>query len=189
MNSSRYCSNCDTAVVRSAVGYMCPGCGRLHDFAKAQALPGQPQADPFIGGSAHSQAEEHFTDIVPQKAVRALEQPPTASTPSADLSEQKSSAIKQTMKRLLIPELPAPHYSSALTGREATAALMPSAHDDRIATPIAPDQHPADNKTLEDLLEDEQSSSHRFAKMHWITLAAAILIATGCLMAILILTR
>lgn len=139
----RYCSDCNTATVRSSVGYMCPGCGRLHQFDKADALTATRgvQTDSFLDTVQldRNDYNSHFTDLTappkPSTKNKVSDDPKAAKSAKTHHkkkvkhkhSSEQPASIKRTMKRLLVPELPAPHYhKAALATNSGGSALMPS---------------------------------------------------------------
>ena len=194
----RYCSDCNTPTVRSSVGYMCPSCGRLHQFDKAgsMATMQRPQTDSFLATvkADRNDYNSHFTDLTappkPNASKKASDDlavaKPTKAHHKKSAKTKRASkepdSIKNTMKRLLVPELPAPHYHRvALSAVGAgSATLLPSAapHDEATnSSEPTPPTAPVSTKASAQLPhQDSHESAHANPA---VPLAAAAGIAAG----------
>lgn len=106
------CPDCNTELVSSAVGMLCPGCGALHQFEKMSST-----------GSAvavHTPTQPTLTvhDMVkptsPKPVKVSKPKKPTHTKPvttEAKAAKPTKYSLKRHMKRLMVPELPPPHVS------------------------------------------------------------------------------
>ena len=106
------CPDCNTELVSSAVGLLCPGCGELHQFEKMSSTgtavavhtPSQPTL------TVHDMVKPTATK--PAKVSKTKE--PTHTRPNVAKPESAKPtkySLKRHMKRLMVPELPPPHVS------------------------------------------------------------------------------
>lgn len=93
----RYCSECNSTMTPSLVGYLCPNCGNLQRFYTMTGTQLKAISPPRMGGSEDN------------KPIVAIEHETKKAIPEAGSSEKLHKKIKKTMKRLMVPELPPPH--------------------------------------------------------------------------------
>ena len=106
------CPDCNTELVSSAVGMLCPGCGALHQFEKMSSTG--------AAVAVHTSTQPALTvhDMVKPTVSKPAKIPkpkkPTHSKPAttkAEPAKPTKYSLKRHMKRLMVPELPAPHVS------------------------------------------------------------------------------
>jgi hypothetical protein len=101
------CPDCNTELVSSAVGLLCPGCGGLHHFDKMSSSNGSAVA---IHTANQPLPAAHDTVKV-EKPVKKLLATPKPKKPAQSHTKPAKYSLKHHMKRLMVPELPAPHVS------------------------------------------------------------------------------
>lgn len=116
-NMNHSCPDCNTELVHSAVGLLCPGCGAVHQFEKFKsdgAATVEVHRSPLMASTPVSDSSE---DVIVQTKPS---QPTTKAKPKATKpapavrpkpSKPAKYSLKHHMKRLMVPELPAAHVS------------------------------------------------------------------------------
>ncbi len=110
----RYCSECNTTMTPSLVGYLCSNCGNLQRFYTASDSMAQITTLPRI---------ERVTVASSGDAVNSAGPLAPDTTPNP---------VRSTLKRLLVPELSPPHPHQTL----AVADELSTKGSDNIGAPL-----------------------------------------------------
>lgn len=104
----RYCSECNSNMTPSLVGYLCSECGHVQRFyTDSSAL-----VEPLIRRDENISTNVSASDEI------------SRSKPTANDNEERRK-IRSTLKRLMVPELPPPHHEQIignLSEKEITSA-------------------------------------------------------------------
>ncbi len=158
----RYCSECNTTMTPSLVGYLCSNCGNLQRFYTASDSMAQITTLPRI---------ERVTVASSGDAVDSISSLAPDTTPNP---------VRTTLKRLLIPELSPPHPHQTL----AMADELSTKGNDNIGAPL-PAIEPLSSSSpagigisnTKDSGNSQHSASNYSSNSGWVWIIASLALA------------
>ena len=159
----RYCTECNSTMTPSLVGYLCPECGHMQRFYSTATQ--QPLAktgtDQLSAGSDDEPSDEPKITTTPNKKETA---------------GQKK--IHSTLKRLMVPELAPPHHEQIILDNQPQAVKPEKAE----AT-----LYQADNETTAAVSKPMPSDQPTRKPKTWLWIVLAIVTAAVVAATVLIL--
>lgn len=95
----RYCPECNSTMTPSLVGYLCPDCGHMQRFYTMTGTELQSTSIP--AASAVDSSDE------PEAPQQSKSKP--VSSEAVRSEPRSNNGVRNTLKRLMVPELPPPH--------------------------------------------------------------------------------